>query len=91
MADTIRYSALIVMLLPPEPPLVPLLVNAIYEVPTVNVSEDGPSTPMAPMRSSSAWAVVEVLPEDGDEPLPILLLDRSNVAVVASPENSAAV
>jgi len=90
VAETIRYSAKIVMLLAAELPLVPALVRAVYEAPAVNVSLFGPSSPTAPIKSSSAWLVAAVVPDDGEVLVPLDVVERSSPLLVASPEKSPA-
>src|SRR5438046_4240333 len=86
-----RYSACTVMLLAADAPVVPLLVKATYNAPAVNVSELGPSTPIPPINSSSARAVVVVVPEEGVVLEAVEVLDLSRVPIVARPLKSAAV
>src|SRR5207249_1354447 len=58
--------------------------------PAVKVSLAAPATPIAPRRSSAAWAVVAVNPESGAGLLALPVWLWSNVAVLARPENSSA-
>ncbi len=74
MALTIRYSGLMVMLVAAVLPLVPRCVRAVKAGSAVNVSPEGPWTPIAPMNNSSACAVVAVAPEDGLVLLPVAVL-----------------
>src|SRR5439155_16139225 len=59
--------------------------------PAVKVSLAEPATPIAPRRSSAAWAVVAVNPESGAVLLALPVRLWSSVPVLARPENSSAV
>jgi hypothetical protein len=85
-----RNSGLMVMFVAAPPPVVPARVSAVYPAPGVKVSPTGPSTPMAPISSSSACVVGAVAAVVGAALLPVPVAVRSSVAVAASPENSLA-